>query len=84
MEAADEVPDAAGSVSTGGAAARKLPFDEPPITGRTLQIAEPAAGWIDARVADSDHADAGAYVTALVEADREAAAKLAALHAARD
>lgn len=50
----------------------------------TVSLAEPAARWIDERVATGDYPDAAAYVAELVERDHEDAAKLAALHAALD
>nr|WP_295661825.1 type II toxin-antitoxin system ParD family antitoxin [Polymorphobacter sp.] len=50
----------------------------------TVSLAEPAARWIDERVAAGDYPDAATYVAELVERDREDAAKLVALKAAID
>jgi antitoxin ParD1/3/4 len=47
-------------------------------------LAEPAREWIAQRVASGAWPDADAYLSDLVERDREEAAKLTALHAALD
>ena len=48
----------------------------------TVSLAEPAARWIDERVAAGDYPDAHAYVAELVARDREDAAKLDYVRAA--
>ncbi len=51
---------------------------------KPTQLAEPAREWIAERVATGAWPNAEAYLNALVERDREDAARLVALHAALD
>jgi antitoxin ParD1/3/4 len=56
----------------------------PAMSDTPRSLAEPAREWIATRVASGAWPNADAYLSDLVERDREDAAKLTALHAALD